>query len=420
MRKTLEIFRDCREDTPRPLLRPSSYLPSLSCRNGVILISTYLAIAVFLILEGASLSRTLENQKLSLREVQTTQALHYAEAGLDRAVGELRLHANYPGTNGATIPLGIGAYTISVAPYPNEPDLRHVTIEGLTPDPNVNPASISQDLAAIVRVERQRFSWGIFGDRHVESVGTVEIDGYDSQLGRYGPENLDTGGGHLATNNTDPNSIRINGNLAMGTGNLYCGVGCDPATAIDIHGRAEYGEALALDKPKLMPPITVPELPPGKEEKPQTFSGGTTTLDRNYPDAFPLDDGTYAIVASSLSITGNAAVLVGEDPMEIYVTGGTTMDGTVTVGDASHHNATKLLIKVTSSETVWIGGGATLYGALYVPEAAVDIGGDAAFFGAVVAKEIRNNGTVVVHFDQALEWMPGMSVSEVSLVTWTR
>jgi len=410
-------------------------VPQLLQRRGMVLITSYLVVAVLLILQSAYFTRIVEDHKLSLRHVQHVKALHYADAGLDRAFEELRNDGNYPGTSGA-IALGTGAYDIDVTTHPADSSLRIVDLIGYYPDPSANPSAITERLQALVRVDDDLFSWGMFGDDKVDMVGNITLDGYNSNNGPYAGANRGLAPADLGTNSIATRAVDIVGGLAPPAGfaavtKVYCGVGGNPATCIRITGSANIIGRFALDEQKSFPTILIPPPPYTPTDLPIT--GGTWTFDPTDPVLGPrlfqapnAAPGEYVAVLRNFAISGNAVVRVGPNvsrKLIIYVQGALAISGTVVVGDNVTHKAPLFVVyhaQNTANCSVSLGGGMILYGAVYTPNCEANISGGATFYGAAVGETITGNGTVVIHYDQALDITPGTAVSKVELVTWTR
>ena len=95
--------------------------------RGIILIASYLVIAVLLVLGSAFMSRSISENRFAQRERDAIKAFYIAEGGIERGLDWLRSQPGFPaGTQafdplGGAVALGEGSYTISIDPDDNNP-----------------------------------------------------------------------------------------------------------------------------------------------------------------------------------------------------------------------------------------------------------------------------------------------------------
>jgi alpha-tubulin suppressor-like RCC1 family protein len=104
--------------------------------------------------------------------------------------------------------------------------------------------------------------------------------------------------------------------------------------------------------------------------------------------------GSY--VASTLTLNSNSTLNVTGGAVRIWVTGTATLGGSVN-NNGLPGNFELLL---TSNHDLNLNGGAILFGVIYAPNAAVNLGG--SVFGAVIGSRVTLNSGARVHFDQDL------------------
>lgn len=118
-------------------------------KKGVALIVVYLVIVVLLILGGAFLLRAIWEQKIAERGRDFKQALYIAEAGIDRAVYELKKdYNNWAGWSGITFNFAEGEYR---ATCEAQGGYRKVAV--IASIPNFASARIARTLEAFIRKE---------------------------------------------------------------------------------------------------------------------------------------------------------------------------------------------------------------------------------------------------------------------------
>jgi len=122
--------------------------------------------------------------------------------------------------------------------------------------------------------------------------------------------------------------------------------------------------------------------------------GGNSTI--------TLAPGTYCY--SSLTLQGGGT-LTASGPVTIYLTGALVAKGNSSVGVVS--DPTKMMFLMASGgaatlEQGTITGSTNFYGGLYGPDATINITGNAAVYGSIVANRVNLTGSAEIHYDQAL------------------
>ncbi len=70
-----------------------------------------------------------------------------------------------------------------------------------------------------------------------------------------------------------------------------------------------------------------------------------------------------------------------------------------------------------SNKSLAIGGGGSLSGLIYAPQAMITVGGGADIYGAIIAREVSLNGGASVHLDEALNRAPNV-ISHFIIKSW--
>lgn len=98
-------------------------------KKGVALVAAFMVVAVLSVLGVAMVSRSINESNIAKRHFESTQAFWLAEAGISRALKELR--NNYNLTQIASTSLGQGAYSVAIAANPD--GSRTVSATGFIP-----------------------------------------------------------------------------------------------------------------------------------------------------------------------------------------------------------------------------------------------------------------------------------------------
>jgi len=293
------------------------------------------------------------------------------------------------------------------------PPILEVTAEGIQGQVrrmiSVEYRPIVSTTNTTTTVETQPFANAVHAKGKVELMGNAWTDSYDSRKGAYGAAgNSPKKNGDVSTDSTSAGIVTINPNSTV-NGDVIVGPGGDTSTAIDNKGTITGDkdvEAAAWVMPLSAIPAGV------TNQGSLSISGNKVTT---------LNEGTYWF--SSLSITGNGQLVIN-GAVKIYVTGSIDIGGN---GVATANNLPPNLLlygtvdpnnsanKCTSAS---IHGNGDFHGALYAPDADIQVSGNGAVYGSLTGKSVKVNGNGGFHYDEALGDI-GTFVTESSSTTYT-
>lgn len=390
-------------------------------RRGVFYMFALGTMVMLTILTASGLLRTAHDVQSSERSRSQQSALHLADAGIDQAMINLRTADVGDDILIAILPSGQFALTVDLPSGDNQ----LVTSQGTA-------ASEQRRVEAVIhRVARSIFEFALFGDQAVNVTGNAISDSYDSGAGTYDPDNHGHNG-DVGTNAVTAGGIEIGGSIFI-DGQLAVGAGVeDPAAVVTVGGctdapadciapyvtggtspPSDSQDVVAQSAPFPMPPVVVPD---GLTCGDLTLNSGTTTLS---PTGGVLGNGTYCY--HNLTVEGGAA-LTASGSVTVYLTGELKARGNSIIGDSS--DPTRVVIKITSSgeatlEQGTITGSTEFYGAIYAPDATINISGNADIFGSVIAKQVDVTGSARIHYDEAMTARTDVSNRfATSVVSW--
>lgn len=373
---------------------------------GFLLATSYLLLSVLSIFSLALFSRENVYFQVSERNRNKIVAFNMAEAGLDQAITQLRLDANYTGTgtytslSTATIQ---GGYQATITTPQDNPNIRQIVTSGFSPSNVVtNEAYETRAITSFAVIEPPSlFKYGVFAKNSIQLNGstTVIIDSYDSSIAPY---NAAAPGlqGDIGTNSIAAGSVSLTGNVQV-KGSATVGPGGDPLSIITQGPNTTItGSLSAASSAEDFEPATATGTSLGS-----LSIGGSTN--------YELPAGTYT--ASSLSISGSGK-LTTLGPVSLYVTGTVDIAGN---GVATSGNLPKnFLLFATSDASVSLSGNSNFYGAIYAPLSEVSNTGNGGLFGAMVSKTYQQSGNGQLHFDVDLKKVKGIFNNEVTLLSW--
>ena len=366
-----------------------------------------------LVLSMAGLTQSASSLLAANRAVAKQQAFHLAEAGLDDGLRELTVGGSDfdgwdDGAGGpcvtacekaATLPTG--TYEVRIA------DITVTTLEivsaGSVSTALGAPSQADAHVEAFVELDGTApFQQAVCGDTEVrvEHPGTL-VDSYDSGTGPYDIVTNRTWNGHVRTNSTADDTVRIE-NVSI-YGDLIVGQGATPPEDVvdDRGGNLVTGTVYAAPANLPLDPI---EIPPGLPH-----SGDLTSS-----QVLPAGLLRYGVCSASSGVV----ITTGGD-VTLYCDTLTVDGGDLRGRAAGADHPPSLIVNVLGTSEVEVRGGSTFVGAIYAPNTPrVRIRGGAVVFGAAVSgQELRVEEGAQVHFDEALK-SSTLGTAETSLQSW--
>lgn len=374
--------------------------------RGSVLIFAYLVIGALVALGSALTVRTLAEQNSSSRSVRLASAFQSAEAGLDQALIELRANEDWTGASGLAVPNG-GYYDVAVTEDTGNPTLKTLTITGHYPSTDSTARGYQRrQIESVIRISSPSvFQYGLFGEEKVHIKNDVVTDSYNSDKGDY--EDQTPGkNGDVGTNNTEDKSVLLENDVTI-KGQVIVGPGlADPNDAVTIKDEATITatpQVVSRSQALECAPITAPA----------DCSGGDLHL--NNEETLTLTAANSPYCYDKIHLNNEAVLSVEGDVVvfakEIHVNN----DVEVNPGG----RPTQLIVKLTSDKKSEIQNDTVFVGAIYAPQAEVDVKNDAEFFGAIVAHEVLVQDDAQVHYDEALEYVgPSSEEKDAFLLSW--
>lgn len=141
-------------------------------KRGVVLILGFMVIGVLLTLGASLISRSISESRIAQRYKESTAAFWLAEAGINRALNELRSNFNVRGTDLWSASLGAGRYSVDVEDVIiNGQSNKKVTSFGFIPD--TAPARAQR----IVEATMSKYIPSNFYDNALYSAQDVDLNG---------------------------------------------------------------------------------------------------------------------------------------------------------------------------------------------------------------------------------------------------
>src|SRR3989338_1972204 len=151
-------------------------------RRGIALVLSFIVIAVLTVLGLAVISRSVSERSIAVRYAESTQAFWLAEAGVSRALDELRDNFDGlpAGNNLWNTALGGGGYYVDLGAISGSS--RTATVHGFIP---FNAPFRAERIIQVDIAKTLPFWYALFGDEEVKITGSAIIDSYNSSQGQY-------------------------------------------------------------------------------------------------------------------------------------------------------------------------------------------------------------------------------------------
>lgn len=384
-------------------------------RRGSVIVLSLGVVIVVATLGASMMVRSLNEHQLGQRYAVREEALYLAEAALDQASFNLRTPTD-PLDDVLTGTLPTGTFQIESPVTQLGPTLWQVTTRGTSgPD--------QRRVEGVFQLTPQSvFQFALFGSQQVNVSGNAITDSYDSSLGPYNNDPNSPGynaahNGDVGTNGTNTGGVTVGGSIFV-DGQMAVGPGvADPVSVVSGYDPAfitggtsppsDTQDVVAQSSTFPMPPVAPPL---GMACSDFTVTGNTTvTLDTD-------------VCYSSLTIQGGGVLTTNGVAVKVYLTGALIARGNSTVGYAP--DPSKMLFLMSSSgqatlEEGTITGSTSFYGALYGPQATINIQGNAEVFGSIIANQVNLTGSAVIHYDERLSDVTTMpNVYRRTLISW--
>jgi len=268
-------------------------------------------------------------------------------------------------------------------------------------------------------VKNNIWTWGAFGDEELTMDSNSHVDSYDSTLGDWASQAVNSSGNGTYANQNG--NVGSNGDVSIDQNSEVHGDAVSgPTATTSVLGNATVsGSTTPAGSPQALPALVIPSFP---SSGPLSVSGSQTLASGNYYFSSVTFGGN-----SELTVTGPATIVVDDyvmksnttfwvdatnGPVELYVIddfilnsntlmASTTYDPADLEINLESDNVINPTVNVQVSE-VNFESNAQLYGTVFAPNATIDIDSNFELFGAVVARQVHLSSWSRVHFDENL------------------
>ncbi len=362
-----------------------------------------LMVILLMLLLGTSLLSLSKNTRITaIRRSQEIAAKCAADAGLTKILSDINTEYKQGTLDLSSLP---SEFVVDIENF--DADFGYIVYLDSTGDIIIDSTGsdgpCNRTVHCQVEVRSTRFEHALFAD-NFEIKNNAFIDGYNSDFGTYGGSNI--AATSIGTNSTSSGAIKLD-NVGYINGDITVGPGAKPSKVIDKGKHFDVtGTMSAAEEPKTIPSVVVPSLP-YKGSKPS----GTITESGKYKDIILSNGKTLTIDGDiTLNITGkveldnNSSIKITEDSsLTLYIKDAFKMSNGGKINNLTEKPPKCIIFSTATSEVDYLfDNTGTYYGALYAPNAKIEIKNNAIFYGSILGKELKIDNSAEVYADHAL------------------
>jgi hypothetical protein len=372
-------------------------------RNSGFTMALVLCVIVLLLLLGTSLLGLSENARIaSTRRSQEIAAKCAADAGLTKILSDIN-YAYEQGTLELTnLP---SEFVVDIENF--DANFGYIVYLDATGDIIIDSTGTdgpcNRTVHCKVKVKSTRFEHALFAD-NFEIKNNAFIDGYNSDFGPYGGNNIITTS--IGTNNTDSGAIDLD-TIGYINGDISVGPGANPLTVIQKGTHFDVtGEMSAANEPKVVQIATPPSLlnmglqPSGTI----TESGSYQEIKLGNNEIIEIDGDITLYITGDVELDNNAEIIITEgSSLTLYIGNSFTMSNGGKINNQTEKPPNCIVYSTATSEVDYLfDNTGTYHGAIYAPNANIEINNNAVFYGSILGKELKVDNSAEVYADHAL------------------
>ena len=377
---------------------------SHSKEKGSALVLAVLAALVLMVTGVGILGLGVRGRIQAIRDSEQVEARCAADAGLEKAVYEMnqQLATNTWGTS--SLPLAASQS------LPNSSaTFDHKVVQGTGKNKadyiassTGNRGSAQKTVVGLLRLQGPFDSALVVKQTLVMKTGSV-VDGYNYENGESDLRvvTLSTLGSQITLG---PGSL-INGDVAVG-------VGGDPSVVISASPGSIQGKSYALTEEVWLPSVTVPasidSLPSAgtiKGPATLTISGKCDTISATKGDII-IDGPVTLYVTGDISLGNSSQMQINKDnpdaSLTLFLGGNLYVKNGGVINNLTQDPTRLKIYGLDSCVNLSLAATGAFYGAVYAPEAEMNLKSSVEIYGAVVVKIFNQGSSANFHYDAAL------------------
>lgn len=362
--------------------------------GGSAMVMALLVLFVLMAMGASTISLAISRQSVAKTTKEVDRAYVVADAGINRAMFELRLGTDLggDGIGNAAGSIGGGSYTVTTTPVFSGPGEYTVRAIGTV-------AGIRRGIETVLRDTPR--SLGFFGIDNVRMSGGI-VDSYDSSLGSYASQ---VGGLGYAGSSA---SLGSNADIDLsGSATIYGDAVPGPTGSVTGSTTNVSGSTAPAAAPQTVDPYSYsPSVASsGSQSGTATLGAGVHRFDDvtvSGGQILTLDGDMELYVDGAFTISGSGQCIVtsGSHVTIHHGTGNFTISGSGVLNVAQAPD--NLHLFSATAGRVEISGSGAFHGAVHAPNAQGVVSGSGGVFGSFVGRTLNLSGGSTLHQDLAL------------------
>ena len=381
-----------------------------NCEKGSAILIVMALIAMLSAAAIISVDRSNTEIDLAYNQLQDDRAFYTAEAGLQRALAQLRADNSWRNGYYRQVLEG-GYYTTSLTDSSTQPGLVDSIIIKST---GQFTGAVSHVELWVTPEKSYPFKYGLFGESGVTLKQDACTDSYNSDSGTY-----------AATVLQEQGSVGANGPISLSQGatvggDAVCatdgGISIGPSAQVwgDTSSTADSVNLDIIPDSEYNWAKSVSNAPAGLSGTNYTYNSNTRNLDVKSNGILTLQSGVYYF--SSLSAQQNGQIVLAPNAeVTIYVTGNLTVqqDGGINVSGSPAD-----MIIFSKGNNFMLMQDAKFYGAFYGPNVKFIGRQDMGLYGSIVASDISMGQDACFHYDRDLSKYTKGTTGKINVLAW--
>lgn len=391
-------------------------------KKGIALVTMIIFIVILSVLALALMIRSISSGAVANRYAASTQAFWLADAGVQKALGELNQNncVDFVQCQTSTACISCGncgtgnkclAATLGTnGDFDVTMDNGNTLITSTGSFPNRTTARFQRNIQVNLS-QNSPFSYAAFAQGSVNLSNNFNVDSYNSSLGEYGVNGNINSNGSIGSNGTSSGIITLSNNSIV-HGNASTGVN----GTVSLSNGSQVTGTITHNNNITLSPVTVPSALTSLASGGNLSVSGTQTLnsgDYRYT-SISMDNNSILTVngavrlyltASSAMSTGNNVIINVSNGanVTIYCDGVFSMANNVTINNQSKIPQNFFLYSTyTGSNGISLANNGAVYGVVYAPNTDISIGNNGQVFGALIGKTVWFSNNDSIHYDEVV------------------
>ncbi|MHC4395173.1 MAG: DUF7305 domain-containing protein [Planctomycetota bacterium] len=374
-----------------------------STRLGSAIPLVLIAVIILSVMGAGLISLGFQSRAYAIRTTSEIAARSAADAGLIKAIYEMNQKLEVKPWSGSTLPATTDeqllncdstfSYTIALN-------------DGAYYIESVGTSGQTQKTVTAALQLNGPFEYAIFTENGIDLKNSAVVDWFNNDAD---DESLQIG-----TNSTEPDSIDLKNGVTI-NGDVVVGPGGQPDIVIRDAGATITGDIYTASETYVLTPVTVPEYLQDMPSQGTISNNATITNSAKYDEInlsnsriITIDGDVALYIIGDVTLKNSAELRIVDEvtnpdaSLTLYLGGDVEVKNSGNINNITADSRKLKMYGLNSCQSMALKNGSDFYGAIYAPNADVQMMNSADVFGAVVAKSFEQNNSATLNYDAAL------------------